>query len=300
MRRIDIRDILPRRVLPRDRSWVAKMIAGNSIMVTGAGGFIGRELCKQIAAYQPAALWMIDNCEFNLYCVSNEIDGRAVLADVRDQQRVIEVFAEAKPTVVFHAAALKHVPLGEGNASEFSKTNFFGTANIETACTMVNARMVLISTDKAVDPVCAMGRTKRDAEIHCMKNGHTIVRFGNVLGSTGSVVPLFEKQIASGGPVTITDKDMTRYFMSVDEAVELTLQAATFEPSTYVLDMGQPVNIMHLAEDMIRLAEKMPHTEIPISVVGVRPGERLHEKLFFDNERVKKTSIDGVLEAELG
>lgn len=296
IRDIDLRDLLPRSHVVRDMTTVAEMLRGRRVVVTGAGGSIGSELSRQISRFYPKELVLVDNCEFNLYSISEQIpSATAIYADIRDSNSVRLFIGNKADQIVFHAAAMKHVPLVEENQAEAVKTNILGTTNIAVACLKANThRLVMISTDKAVKPTSFMGKTKRGAENICREAGYTVVRFGNVLGSSGSVVPLFERQIKNGNPVTVTHEDVERYFMSIDEAVNLVLHAATGEPSTYVLDMGQPVKIMDLAKDMIRLAGKMPGSEIEIKIVGMRPGERLKEELFYDSEVVEKFSVDGI------
>ena len=296
MRPIDLRDLLPRRVAAYDRAAVGELIRNRSVLITGAGGSIGSELTRQVAALNPSRLTLIDNCELNLYTAMEIAPAaKAFLTDVRDGEGVLRAFDYARPDVVFHAAALKHVPIVEDNPIEGVRTNVFGTMNVVQASDHYGVdKMVLISTDKAVDPCSVMGMTKRVAEMFCQVGGKTIVRFGNVLGSSGSVVPLFERQIRKGGPVTITHLDMVRFFMSVDEAVELVLQAAAAEPATYILNMGEPVMIKDLARDMIRLAGYMPD-EMPIVPIGFRNGERLVERMTFDHETAVKTEIPHIM-----
>ena len=296
IRPIDPNDLLQRRSIVRDRTAVSEMLDGKRVVITGAGGSIGSELARQINQYKPWELVLVDNCEYNLYSISEQIpDATAIYADVRDSEAVNFFMGRNVEQVVFHAAAMKHVPLVEANQGEAIKTNITGTKNLIEACKERRvSKFVLISTDKAVNPTSFMGKTKRRAEVICREAGRTVVRFGNVLGSSGSVVPLFERQLIKGGPLTVTHKDMERYFMSIDEAVELVLQAATGEPATYILDMGQPVKIMDLVRDMIRLSGKMPGDEIKIEVTGLRPGERLTEELFYEHEVVTPSGMDGI------
>ena len=301
-RPINLNDLLPRRSVVRDRTAVSEMLNGKRVVVTGAGGSIGSELARQINQYRPRELVLVDNCEFNLYLISEQIlTAKAVYADIRDQSSVTDFMESNHEQVVFHAAAMKHVPLVEANQGEAIKTNVVGTKNLVEACKdHLVSTFVLISTDKAVNPTSFMGKTKRRAEVICREAGLSVVRFGNVLGSSGSVVPLFERQLIKGGPLTVTHEDMERYFMSIDEAVELVLQAATGEPATYILDMGQPVKIMDLARDMIRLSGKMPDEEIKIEVTGLRPGERLTEELFYQTEVVNPSGMDGIWRVSSG
>ncbi len=315
-RPIELEDLLgrPRRSL--DRAAMQALIAGRQILVTGAGGSIGTELVRQIAAANPAHLTLLDNGEFNLYAIDQElgqfwpqVSSRAVLADVRDRDRIHSIFTDEAPDIVFHAAALKHVPLVEVNPLEGLATNALGTRHVADACLAHGVpEMVLLSTDKAVNPANVMGAGKRLAELYCQaadleQSGTRFitVRFGNVLGSAGSVVPLFEKQLAAGGPLTVTHPDIERYFMITAEAVELVLQAAALGPgrndqgAIYVLDMGAPVKIMDLARQMIRLAGKVPDEDIKIAISGLRPGEKLYEELFHGQEPPVGTDMDGIL-----
>jgi len=318
---IAVEDLLGRPQAVLDRDAMASLIAGRRVLVTGAGGSIGGELVRQIAAANPAALTLVENSEFALYTIDMEMNERfpalprrAVLADVRDAARIQQVFAEARPELVFHAAALKHVPMVEANPLEGLMTNAVGTRLVADACKAAGVGlMVLISTDKAVNPTNVMGATKRVAEAYCQaldvaSEGSTCfvtVRFGNVLGSTGSVVPLFQRQLAAGGPLTVTDPEMTRYFMTIREAVELVLQASAFRfhhpeyhrGRIFVLDMGEPVKIVHLARQMIRLAGLRPDVDIKIEFTGIRPGEKLFEEIFHGAEAPVPTELDGILEA---
>jgi O-antigen biosynthesis protein WbqV len=287
--------------------------------VTGAGGSIGSELARQISEFAPAQLVLIEQSEFNLYTIEAELRANApdlccpvVLADVRDRCSIGRLFACYRPEVVFHAAALKHVPLVEANAFEGMLTNVMGTVNVADACLNAGtATMVLISTDKAINPTSIMGASKRIAERYCQAldmrrrtTGGTrfvAVRFGNVLGSSGSVVPLFQKQLAAGGPLTVTHPDMKRYFMSVREAVELVLQASVLgqrhdvsEGKIFVLDMGEPVRILDLARQMIRLAGLRPDVDIKIEIIGLRAGEKLFEELFDPSEDIVPTEYAGI------
>lgn len=320
VREIAVEDLLGRPQKPLDREAMAAMIRGKRVMVTGAGGSIGSELVRQAAAFDPAEIILLDSSEFALYTIDMEVAvahpdlvRRALICDVRDSGRLNGVFAETQPDVIFHAAALKHVPLVEANPAEGLRTNVLGTANVaEAAVRFRSGIMVMISTDKAVNPTNVMGASKRIAEQYIQaldtsaEHGDTrfvTVRFGNVLGSTGSVVPLFRKQLAAGGPLTVTHPDMTRYFMTIHEAVELVLQAAAFDTASghgndgkiYVLDMGEPVKIMDLARQMIRLAGFDPDTDIGIDVIGPRPGEKLFEEIFHGGEPPVATDAPGIL-----
>lgn len=313
---LEAADLLSRQPRRLDLSGPRRLVHGQRILVTGAGGTIGSELTRQIVRFEPAHLTLIEASEFNLYEIDlalresgfrGGIDAR--LGDVRDQRRLDDIFAEAEPDVVIHAAALKHVPLMEKNVTEATLTNVLGTINAATAARDHGAkRFVLISTDKAVSPTNVMGASKRAAELFVQALDRasdsftaTLVRFGNVLGSAGSVVPLFERQIKNGGPITVTHEEMTRYFMTVDEAAALVLQAAANDPAdrgpggVFVLDMGESVKIEHLARQLCRLRGYEPDRDIAIVHTGLRDGEKLNEQLFYDTETVAKTDVDGVL-----
>ncbi|MBM3521997.1 MAG: polysaccharide biosynthesis protein, partial [Alphaproteobacteria bacterium] len=319
VRPIAIEDLLGRPQTVLDRKPVEALVAGRRVLVTGAGGSIGSELARQIADLGPALLLLLDSSEYALYSIELEIAERypalarrPVLADVRDRARLDRAFAEHRPELVFHAAALKHVPMVEAHPAEGALTNTIGTRNVADAARAHRvAAVVAISSDKAVNPSSVMGATKRLAESYCQaldlaaEPGTTrfvTVRFGNVLGSTGSVVPLFQRQLAAGGPLTVTHPEMKRYFMTVREAVELVLQASAFgaraEARTggklLVLDMGRPVKIIDLARRMIRLAGLKPDKDIAITFTGLRQGEKLEEELFHTAEPVMATSLPGV------
>ncbi|WP_341365106.1 nucleoside-diphosphate sugar epimerase/dehydratase [Thalassospira sp. SN3W] len=321
IRSVAIEDLLGRPQARLDRDKVRQMIAGHRVLVTGAGGSIGSELVRQIAAYGPESLTLLDAGEYNLYAIDMEMAEKypdlpreSILGDVRDRTRIDQVFAKQKPEIVFHAAAYKHVPLVEHNPNEGILTNTLGTRNVAEACRAAGVgTMVLISTDKAVNPANVMGASKRLAECYCQaletlpadQRGPTrfvTVRFGNVLGSTGSVVPLFRRQLEAGGPLTVTHEGITRYFMTIAEAVELVLQAAelgkhgvTDGGKIFVLDMGRPVKIIDLARQMILLSGLRPGKDIDIKVTGLRPGEKLYEELFHDGEPPEPTETDGVM-----
>ena len=315
-RPIAIDDVLGRPQLSLDRAAMADLIHGQRILVTGAGGSIGAELVRQIIAIGPSHLCLVDHGEYNLYTIDREIrDWRpnqsmtTILADVRDAPRIKDIVAKEKPDLVFHAAALKHVPLVEINVLEGLNTNAIGARNVAEACMAAGVRsMVLVSTDKAVNPANVMGASKRIAEIFCqaedLRQSATrfiTVRFGNVLGSAGSVVPLFQHQLETGGPLTVTHPEIERYFMTPREAVELILQASALglarkdQGAIYVLDMGQPVKIMELAKQMIRLAGKTLGQDIDIRITGLRPGEKLYEELFHGDEPPLPTGREGIL-----
>ncbi|MDA1097720.1 MAG: nucleoside-diphosphate sugar epimerase/dehydratase [Proteobacteria bacterium] len=312
---VQVEDLLGRPQQVLDRAAMQTLIAGRRVLITGAGGTIGAELARQIAAHAPAHVSLLDNGEHALYRIDlefaeswPELSRRAILGDVRDAQRLAVVFAREQPELVFHAAAFKHVPMVEDNPNEGVLTNVMGTANVARACQSANVRvMVQISTDKAVNPSSVMGASKRIAEMICQDMSLTAsdcrfitVRFGNVLGSTGSVVPLFQRQLARGGPLTVTDPEVTRYFMTTREAVELILQATAAAPTgdeggkIFVLDMGKPVRILDLARQMIRLAGLTPEVDIPIVFTGLRPGEKLYEELLHDGEAPQPTRLAGV------
>ena len=316
---VAIEDLLGRPQAALDGKEMAALIRGRRVCVTGAGGSIGSELCRQIAGHEPAHMTLIDSSEFNLYTIDMElseshahISRTMVLGDVRDMGRLNSTFEAAQPQLVFHAAALKHVHMVEANPNEGVLTNVLGTRNVANCCVAHGvAVMVLISSDKAVNPTNVMGATKRIAESYCQALGlalaakgdaHTrlvTVRFGNVLASSGSVVPLFQRQIAAGGPVTVTDPEVSRYFMTTREAVQLVLQASALGArgdggEIFVLDMGKPVLIKDLASQMIRLARLKPGKNIEIVYTGLRPGEKLAEELFHEKEPLRETSVAGL------
>lgn len=319
IRPIAVEDLLGRPQTPLDKSAMRSLLEGRRVMITGAGGSIGSELVRQITSLSPAAVALLDSSEYNLYEIDQEmsvshpdITRSALIADVRDPARLNACFSVFKPEIVFHAAALKHVPLVEDNPCEGVQTNVFGTVNVADACRIHNVTtMVQISTDKAVNPTNVMGMTKRIAEQYCQAleigdetsrgTSFVTVRFGNVLGSTGSVIPLFQKQLAKGGPLTVTHPDMTRYFMTIREAVELVLMASTTategtvgDGRIFVLDMGQPVRIMDLAEQMIRLAGYEPQEDVEIEITGCRPGEKLFEEVFHESEQLVPADLPGL------
>lgn len=318
IRPMRVEDLLGRHQRAQDLTKVKHLLQGARVMVTGAGGTIGSELVHQIAACMPVHITIVESSEHNLYQIDMElaqhhsgIPRRAVICDIRNKERMHAIFHEYKPEIVFHAAALKHVPLSEINIEETVMTNVFGTKNIADLAIEFNLQaMVLISTDKAVNPSNIMGATKRIAEKYCQSLGQLpnstrtkfiTVRFGNVLGSSGSVIPLFYKQLEAGGPLTVTAPNMTRYFMTVREAVELVLQATTLsidaedKSMIYVLDMGEPVKIVDLARQMIRLAGLKPDEDIKITYTGLRAGEKLYEELFYGEEAPAPTAQAGVM-----
>ncbi|HVY12101.1 MAG TPA: nucleoside-diphosphate sugar epimerase/dehydratase [Alphaproteobacteria bacterium] len=314
---IDLSDLLGRPETALDRQAISSFVNGKNVLITGAGGTIGSEIARQIAALNPSRLTLVENSEFNLYSVELELreafpalDLSAVIADVREAGRIMRLFEEHRPAVIFHAAALKHVPMAEANVREALLTNVIGTRNVADAAASIGAQaMVLISTDKAVNPTSVMGASKRMAEHYCQSLDHEntgptrflTVRFGNVLGSTGSVVPRFKEQLMKGGPLTVTHPEITRYFMTVMEAVELVLQACAHGVNSsergriMVLDMGRPIKIADLARQMIRLAGLQPDSDVKIIYTGLRPGEKLHEELFGESEKLAPAGVDGVL-----
>ena len=310
MRDVDLRDLLGREEITLDEKGVSSYLNNKVVLVTGGGGSIGSELCRQIALFNPKKLLILDIYENNAYDLQNELRRKypelnldVIIASVRDRHRLNSIFEKNNIDVIFHAAAHKHVPLMESNSSEAIKNNVIGTMNVaECADEFGISRFVLISTDKAVNPTNVMGATKRICEMIVQalnaksKTEFVAVRFGNVLGSNGSVVPLFKKQIEEGGPLTLTHKDITRYFMLIPEAARLVLQAGTFAKGgeIFVLDMGSPVKIYDLAENLIRLSGYEPHKDIKIEITGLRPGEKLYEELLMDEEGLKETSHDKI------
>ena len=301
-----IEDLLGREPVQLDTKVVNDFIRGRTVLVTGGGGSIGSELCRQIAANQPKKLIILDIYENNAYDIQQELIrtwGKALdlsveIASVRDKAKMYHIFGKYMPNIVFHAAAHKHVPLMENNPEEAVKNNIFGTYHVVRAAEKYGVqKFVMISTDKAVNPTNVMGASKRFCEMILQSRRNSItefcsVRFGNVLGSNGSVVPLFEKQIAAGGPVTITDKRITRFFMTIPEAVQLVLEAGAIasQNQIFVLDMGKPVTILSLAENMIRLHGLEPYKDIDIVEIGLRPGEKLYEELLMQSEHLTKKS----------
>jgi FlaA1/EpsC-like NDP-sugar epimerase len=314
LREVDITDLLRREPVNIDDRLVGASLNGKRVLVTGAGGSIGRELSRQITRWAPSELVLLGHGENSIFEALLElredfpsISLHPVIADVRDAARLESVFAEYRPQVVFHAAAHKHVPLMEANVAEAVTNNVLGTRNlVETANRHGVERLVMISTDKAIRPVSVMGATKRMAEMVVLNAAHrtgraySVVRFGNVLGSRGSVVPRFKTQIARGGPVTITHPDMQRYFMIIPEAVHLVLQAAAMGTGgeVFFLNMGQPVRIMDLAEDLIRLSGLEPGRDIEIAFTGIRPGEKLIEELTDDSMSFSRTAHPEIVRVE--
>jgi O-antigen biosynthesis protein WbqV len=324
---VAVEDLLLRPSEAIDYARLETLVKGKSVIVTGGGGSIGSEICERVTTFGASRLLVIENSEPALYAITEaliesgaaaEIDGR--IADIRDRERMMRLMREFKPDIVFHAAALKHVPILERDWSEGVKTNIFGSVNVADAALAAGAKaMVMISTDKAIEPVSMLGLTKRFAEMYCQALDHDpatqsdgkprmrliSVRFGNVLASNGSVVPKFKAQIEAGGPVTVTHPDMVRYFMTIREACDLVLTAATHamtparpDVSVYVLNMGQPVKIVDLAERMIRLSGLQPGYDIEIVFSGMRPGERLNEILFASEEPSIEIGVAGVMAAK--
>ncbi|MCL4272417.1 MAG: polysaccharide biosynthesis protein [Anaerolineales bacterium] len=305
LREVDITDLLRREPAKIDDHLIGSIFGGKRVLVTGAGGSIGREICRQIARWNPTELVLLGHGENSIFESLMELKDdfptlniQAVIADVRDLNRMEKVFAQYQPQVVFHAAAHKHVPLMEANVEEAVTNNVIGTRNVVAAATKHNVeRFVLISTDKAVRPMSVMGATKRLAEmvvLDAAQRGdllYSVVRFGNVLGSRGSVVPIFKKQIARGGPITLTHRDMQRYFMTIPEAVHLVLQAASMGTGgeVFMLNMGEQVRILDLAEDLIRLSGLEPYRDIDIHFTGARPGDKLREDLLEDGVDFERT-----------
>ncbi|QOZ52020.1 SDR family NAD(P)-dependent oxidoreductase [Bradyrhizobium sp. CCBAU 53338] len=325
---VAVEDLLLRPSEKIDYARLEALINGKAVIVTGGGGSIGSEICERLVAFGAARLLIVENSEPALYAItealaargaSAEIEGR--IADIRDRERIARLMTEFRPDIVFHAAALKHVPILERDWSEGVKTNIFGSINVADAAVAAGAEaMVMISTDKAIEPVSMLGLTKRFAEMYCQALDHDLaagargakppmrlisVRFGNVLASNGSVVPKFKAQIEAGGPVTVTHPDMVRYFMTIREACDLVITAATHalgkqrpDVSVYVLNMGQPVKIVDLAERMIRLSGLQPGYDIEIVFTGMRPGERLHEILFASEEPTREIGVAGIMAAQ--
>ena len=324
---VAVEDLLLRPSAKIDYARLEALVRGKAVIVTGGGGSIGSEICRRVVTFGAVRLLVIENSEPALYAITEElaaegvsaaIDGR--IADIRDRERIRRLMSEFKPDLVFHAAALKHVPMLERDWSEGVKTNIFGSINVaDAALTAGAAAMVMISTDKAIEPVSMLGLTKRFAEMYCQALDHDLavqpsgvrrmrlisVRFGNVLASNGSVVPKFKAQIEAGGPVTVTHPDMVRYFMTIREACDLVVTAATHalgaersNVSVYVLNMGQPVKIVELAERMIRLSGLQPGHDVKIVFTGMRPGERLNEILFASEEPAVDIGVAGITAAK--
>lgn len=316
IREVSIEDLLGREAVTLDLDLISGFLKGKRVLVTGAGGSIGSELCRQVARFQPASLALVEQAEFNLFSIHQELlaafpdlDLHPIICDVCDSGRVDAVFDAERPHVVFHAAAHKHVPMMEWNPGEAIKNNVFGTKKVADAAHEYGSEaFVLISTDKAVNPTSIMGASKRTAEMYVQALSQSsttkfvAVRFGNVLGSTGSVIPIFKAQIAAGGPVTVTHKDMMRHFMTIPEASQLVMQSAAMgnQGEILVLDMGEPVRISDLAEELIRLSGFQPGVDMEIVYSGIRPGEKLFEELAFDAEKMGKTRHEKIFVGKLG
>jgi FlaA1/EpsC-like NDP-sugar epimerase len=306
IREVSVNDLLGRTPVEINTEEIRENLGSECILITGAGGSIGSELCRQLAAYRPKEMLLLGHGENSIYLIEQELRQlypdqkiQPIIADIQDVTRIDSVFQNYRPTIVYHAAAHKHVPLMEMNPVEAVKNNVIGTRNVAEASAKYGAkRFILISSDKAVNPTSVMGATKRAAEMiindqnSSSKTVFAAVRFGNVLGSRGSVIPLFKRQIESGGPVTVTHMDMVRYFMTIPEAVQLVIQASVLAQGgeVFVLDMGKPVRIYDLARDLIRLSGLEPDKDIPIVITGIRPGEKLFEELLTEEEGLKVTN----------
>jgi len=313
LRNVTIDDLLGRDQVKLDWDSIHSNLGGKTVLVTGGGGSIGSELCRQIARLGPRRLIIFDHSEFNLFSIDMELRRSSVtiplvciLGDIKDQLAVEKMFAEYRPEIVFHAAAYKHVPLLEEQARAAVRNNVLGTKIVSDNAVKNECReFVFISTDKAVNPTNVMGTTKRVAEIYCQnldtisKTKFITVRFGNVLGSAGSVIPIFKEQIAKGGPVTVTHPEIERYFMTIPEAAQLILQAGSMAEGgeIFVLDMGEPVKISYLAEKMITLSGKQPGEDVKIVYTGLRPGEKMYEELFHEKENMAGTSHPKIMKA---
>lgn len=308
LREVQIEDLLGRDAIDINVQEILDYVSGKVILVTGAGGSIGSELCRQIASHNPAKLVMLDIYENSIYDIQLEITRKypkmeieVLIASIRDEKRIKSIMNKYRPSIIFHAAAHKHVPLMEASPNEAVKNNVFGTLTLVKAADESSVdKFIMISTDKAVRPTNIMGATKRICEMIIQaydkksKTDFVAVRFGNVLGSNGSVIPIFKKQIEEGGPVTVTHKEITRYFMTIPEAVSLVLQAGYYAKGgeIFILDMGEPVKIYDLAKNMIKLSGRTPDVDIKIEVTGLRPGEKLYEELLMDEEGIEKTQND--------
>lgn len=306
LREVDVEDLLGREPVEIDTASIAEYVSGRVVMVTGGGGSIGSELCRQIAGHNPRQLIILDIYENNVYDLQQELEKEypglgleVLIASVRDYVRIKNIFERYRPEIVYHAAAHKHVPLMENSPAEAVKNNIFGTYNCARSAAETNTkRFVMISTDKAVNPTNIMGATKRVCEMIIQtlnresETEFVAVRFGNVLGSNGSVIPLFKKQIETGGPVTVTDPEIIRYFMTIPEAVSLVLQAGAYAKGgeIFILDMGEPVRILDLAENLIKLSGYRVGIDIPIVFTGLRPGEKLYEEMLMKEEGMQDTA----------
>ena len=304
---LDMSDLLGRRPVSLDTPRMQRFLANKSVLVTGAGGSIGSEICRQIMRFCPRRLVLLDQAENNLFEIDRELSQRWVgadlvpaLADICDRRRIEEIFSAQQPQVIFHCAAHKHVPMMESNPGEAIKNNVFGSRTVADAARASGvAAFVMVRTDKAVNPSSVMGASKRCAELYVQSlnaddcpTRFVAVRFGNVIGSSGSVVPIFRKQIDAGGPVTVTHPDMKRYFMTIAEASQLVMQAGAIGQGgeIFILDMGEPIKILSLAKEMIRRRGLKPGKDIAIEFTGIRPGEKLYEELACENEQTRPTS----------
>lgn len=310
VRDVDLKDLLGREEVKLDKDGIREYLRDRVVLVTGGGGSIGSELCRQIATFNPKKLLILDIYENSAYDLQNELsrnypqlDKEVLIASVREKKRLEEIFEQYKPEIIFHAAAHKHVPLMEHNPQEAIKNNVKGTLNVAECADKYKAKkFVLISTDKAVNPTNVMGATKRLCEMIVQalnrksNTDFVAVRFGNVLGSNGSVIPLFQKQISEGGPVTLTHKDIIRYFMLIPEAAQLVLQAGAYAKGgeIFILDMGKPVKIYDLAVNLIKLSGFEPHKDIEIKITGLRPGEKLYEELLMNEEGMQETKHEKI------
>ena len=313
LRDVSLEDLLGREPISLDCSIIHQNLNDQTVLITGGGGSIGSELCRQVMRFNPKKLVIVDHAEHNLYQIEDElcqnfpgIDLSLYLMNITDSSAIETLFFKHKPDIVYHAAAYKHVPMLENKIREAMKNNFYGTKTLaELSAKYHVKKFVMISTDKAVNPTNVMGATKRAAEIFCQNlNQQAVtqfitVRFGNVLGSAGSVIPRFKKQLKNGGPITVTHPDMTRYFMMIPEASQLVLQASAIGQGgeIFVLDMGEPVKITYLAEQLIKLSGKVPYEDIDIVFTGLRPGERMYEELFHENENLEKTDINKIFKS---
>jgi FlaA1/EpsC-like NDP-sugar epimerase len=306
---VDVLDLLGRKPINLDTPELQRFLAGKTVLVTGAGGSIGSEICRQAMKFCPGRLILLDRAENALFEIDRELrhqwvgaDITPCVADICDARRIAQLFQQHKPHVVFHCAAHKHVPMMEDNPGEAIKNNVFGTKMVaDAASASACSAFVMVSTDKAVNPTSVMGATKRCAELYVQslassKTRFVAVRFGNVLGSSGSVVPIFRKQIEAGGPVTVTHPDMQRFFMTIPEASQLVMQAGAIGKGgeIFVLDMGEPIRILDLANEMIRRHGLTPGEDILIQFTGIRPGEKLYEELACDNEQTRPTSHEKI------
>ena len=315
VRRVEVEDLLERDKVSLDMDAIGKFITGKKVLITGAAGSIGSELCRQTAKFKPAELTVLDQDETGIFNIGNELKKhfadlpvKEFVADIQNASRMKEIFSEIGPQIVFHAAAYKHVPLMEQNAGEAVRNNVFGTKNLADAAISAGAQnFIFISTDKAINPTSVMGATKRIGEMICQaangagKTKFVSVRFGNVLGSRGSVIPIFREQIRRGGPVEVTHPEMKRYFMLTSEACLLVMQAGALGKGgeVFVLDMGKPVKIVDLAKEMIKLSGFKPDIDMPIVYIGIRPGEKLFEELMAGDEAVSATQSEKIFIAKL-